>query len=378
MKAIWLLALNDLRLTVRDRPAFFWMVAMPLAMMWFFGGMGGGSDTPPRIAISIDDRDGEWLATAFVEDLAQDSVVLAPLPGQGGADDRPAIRTLIIPEGFTRAVLSGTPQTLRLEQAAGSDEAYGFAAQVHLVRTIVRTSGRLIELDGVQDALPDRFDRLVRRPRLVDVEIETAGTGRAVPSGFRQSVPGNLTFLVLMMTLIYGGVFLTIEKREGMLRRQAMLPISRLSIFAGKLLGRWLLAVMQIGILVLAGRYLFDISWGSSPVGLLLVLASYAAAVASLSTLLGAILSTPGQASSVGWIVAMVLAALGGCWWPSEVMPGWMQRLAHAFPTAWAMDAFHALISFGYGLPQVLVPSAALLGFAAAFTVVGARLLRYE
>ena len=87
---------------------------------------------------------------------------------------------------------------------------------------------------------------------------------------------------------------------------------------------------------------------------------SYAFAVASLSTLLGAVVRTPAQASSIGWILGMVLAALGGCWWPSEIMPRWMWNAAHVLPTAWAMDGFHALISFGRGLDGVLLPSAVL------------------
>jgi ABC-type multidrug transport system permease subunit len=71
----------------------------------------------------------------------------------------------------------------------------------------------------------------------------------------------------------------------------------------------------------------------------------------------------------------MVMAAIGGCWWPSEVMPSWLQRAAHAFPTAWAMDAFHALISFGRGAEAVLLPCAVLLLFGAACVAIGARYL---
>ena len=72
----------------------------------------------------------------------------------------------------------------------------------------------------------------------------------------------------------------------------------------------------------------------------------------------------------------MVLAGLGGCWWPGEVMPQWLLTAAHVFPTAWAMDGFHALISFGRGVEGVVVPSLALLGFGALFGVLGARFLR--
>jgi len=41
------------------------------------------------------------------------------------------------------------------------------------------------------------------------------------------------------------------------------------------------------------------------------------------------------------------------------------------------MDAFHSLISFGRGVEAVLLPAAVLLGFAALFSVLGARFLRW-
>jgi len=129
---------------------------------------------------------------------------------------------------------------------------------------------------------------------------------------------------------------------------------------------------------VLAGRFLFDVSWGRSPLGLALMLASYAVAVAALSTLLGAVLRTAEQASAVGWIVSMVLAALGGCWWPAEVMPEWIRSIAVLLPTTWAMDGFHALISFDRGFDGVWRPALMLLLFGAFFAALGARLLRFE
>jgi ABC-type multidrug transport system permease subunit len=179
-----------------------------------------------------------------------------------------------------------------------------------------------------------------------------------------------------MMTLIYGAVFLTIEKREGMLKRQLTLPISRTTIVAGKVLGRVLVAMLQIVILVTAGRFLFHLDFGPSTLGLVVLLISYAVAVAGIATFLGAILANPEQASIVGWMASMVMAAMGGCWWPSEVMPEWLRAGAHIFPTAWAMDGFHALISFGRGFSAVALPAAVLLGFGVVFSLIGARRLR--
>jgi ABC-type multidrug transport system permease subunit len=371
LRQVLLLALNDLRLTWRDRASFFWLLVLPIAFMWLFGQMGGGGGGPQKVALGVDDRDGGWLSRALVAELKDEQIDLRPI--QPGLKNPPS-RTLIIPAGFTAGVLAAKPQELRLEKKPGSDQGYSLAAQVTAVRAIVRVLGRLTELPAPR---PETYEALTRRPPLVRLKVATAGKGRPVPRGLAQSVPGTLTFFVLMMTTIYGAVFLTLEKRSGMLRRQAMLPLSRGRIFAGKLLGRMFMAGAQIVIYLLAGRFLYNVSFGNAPAGLLLILVTYAAAISGLSLLIGAVLSTPEQASTVGWILGMVLGALGGCWWPSEVMPRWLWSAAHVLPTPWAMDAFHSLISFGRGLDAVLLPAAVLLGFAILFSWLGARVLHW-
>lgn len=391
MRQVLRLALNDLRLTIADFKAFVWMLLLPIGLMWFFGFMvGGGGGDPSRIGLGVVDRDGGWLARALVDELDVEPVDLTRL----GPDWEPFVPDteqpagwIVIPEGLTEGALAGEQQTLRLVRHPEASEEYSTAAEAHLVRAIARVLGRTVELstyDWSADPLvpgpeiPEAYAALAERPPLVALEVSTAGRGRPVPSGYAQSVPGILTMTVLMMTLIFGGSFLTYEKMEGMIRRQVTAPLSRAQLFAGKLAGRLLLALLQIALLIAAGRFLFGVDWGDSPGGLLLVLLCYGAAVAGLATLLGAVLRTPEQASSVGWILAMALAALGGCWWPSEIVPAWIRTASHALPTAWAMDAFHALISFGRGLDGVILPAAVLLGFALLFSALGARLLRYD
>jgi len=351
------------------------MLLLPLALMWMFGAMNRGGG-PQKVALTVEDRDGGWLARALVKELPGERIALDELPPGGAAKQKePPARLLVIPPGFTANVLAGRQQKLHLETAGSARGDFSLAAEAQVVRAIVRIVGRLAETGPTDERT---FTALASRPPLVTVAVATAGGGRPVPRGFAQSVPGTLTMTVLMMTLIYGAVFLTLEKRQGMIRRQATLPLPRSAVFLGKLAGRLLLAGVQALLLLAAGRWLFGLSWGSSPGGLALLLGAYLLAVAALATFLGAVLSTPEQASAVGWVSSMVLAALGGCWWPSEVMPRWLWRAAHVLPTPWAMDGFHALISFGHGIDAVVLPAAVMLGFAGVFAVLGARLLRLE
>ena len=99
-----------------------------------------------------------------------------------------------------------------------------------------------------------------------------------------------------------------------------------------------------------------------------LVLAAWGSFCASAGLWLGTVAKTEAQAGGLGVLAANGLAALGGCWWPIEITPDWMQTVQTLIPTGWTMDALHKLISFQSGA-QSAIPDVVLL-FGAA-TVLG-------
>ena len=82
--------------------------------------------------------------------------------------------------------------------------------------------------------------------------------------------------------------------------------------------------------------------------------------------------------SGLGVLAANVLAALGGCWWPIEVTPPWMQGLQNFLPTGWTMDALHKLISFEAGALSAVPYVLTLLLASAVVAAVAVRSFRYE
>lgn len=377
MSRLWRLAVNDVRLTSKDRAAAFWLLVLPVFLIWIFSRVSGGGGGAAAVSLAVLDRDGGWLAQAFTEELNGPSVKLAVYRGAeaDGPEAKKATRWIELRKGFTEEVLAGHQQRLKIQTSEDAAADYSRAAEIVITRAIVRTLGRVAEMKPT--SVPRdlaTYDALKARPPIIVLSSANAGRGKAV-SGLEQSVPGNMTFTVMMMTLIYGAVFLTIEKREGMLKRQLTVPISRETLLAGKVLGRVLIALVQIVTLVAVGRFVFGLDFGHSPLGLAVILIAYAFAIAGISTFLGAILANPEQASTVGWLVSVVMGALGGCWWPAEVMPDWLRHVAHVFPTAWAMDGLHALISFGRGFEAIVLPATMLLAFGAAFSWLAARYL---
>ena len=141
---------------------------------------------------------------------------------------------------------------------------------------------------------------------------------------------------------------------------------------------RMMLGLVQMAFAVVAGTLVFGMDWGGSLPMVGVVLVCWAAFNTSLGFLLGNLVRTAAQMSGIGVIATMVLAALGGCWWPIEITPAWMQRLSLALPTGWTMDALHKLVNFGYDAPAALPHVAALAAGALVLGLAGVRTFRYQ
>ena len=163
-----------------------------------------------------------------------------------------------------------------------------------------------------------------------------------------------------------------------MLRRLASAPITRTQLVAGKWLGRMALAVVQVGVAIAVGTLLFSMHWGPDLAMVLVVLGAWAAFCASAGLLLGSLARSEKQAVGLGVLFANVFAALGGCWWPIEVTPQWMQFVQKLLPTGWTMDALHRLVSFEAGAMSALPHVAVLIVATLLVTTLAIRWFRYE
>ena len=219
---------------------------------------------------------------------------------------------------------------------------------------------------------------LTAAPRQLTLSVATAGRRQDPPAGFSQAVPGTMVMFTMLILLTSGAITLVVEREYGLLRRLASTPITAGSIVAGKWTSRMALGLVQIAFAMLVGRLLFKVDWGPSVAMVALVLAAWASFNASFALLLGNIARTQPQMAGAGVLITMVLAALGGCWWPIEITPEWMQSLALALPTGWTMDAMHKLVNFGYG-PGAAVPHVAVLAGASVLCGWGgAKIFRYQ
>lgn len=371
LRSAWFLALNDLKHMLRARETLLWTFVMPVVFFFFIGSITknfGSRDGNGRDPLVVDKAPSAGFLAGTLESRLGEAGFRVILPDAVSPNDKTP--RLTIPAAFTDSVLAGHKVKVTLTRAGEADEQADYD-KFRVQRAVFGLLGTLVAAGEVGRPTAEGVAIVSAAPKPVRLEVKSAGQRRIPPTGFEQAVPGTMVMFTLTLLLTSGAVLLMIERKEGLLRRLASSPLDRRSIFLGKWGGRLLLGIIQIGFAMIIGTVLFHVGWGPHLPMLLLVLLFYGGLAAALGILLGSIARSEGQAVGLGVLTSNVFAALGGCWWPIEVTPPWMQKLSLAFPTGWAMNALHKLVSFGAPsesvLPHLAVFSLAILvaGWAA-------------
>lgn len=118
------------------------------------------------------------------------------------------------------------------------------------------------------------------------------------------------------------------------------------------------------------GLLLFDMDLGHSPMAVILLSLIMVLMSSAFALMLATLARTQRAAGSAATVVSLVLAPLGGCWWPLFITPKWMQYLAKLTPHGWATTGFNKLLLFGADFSSVAPEMLAVLGFGVVFGVI--------
>jgi ABC-2 type transport system permease protein len=380
-KALAIAGIN-LRRLARDRTNIFFMLLFPMLLVLVIGAAFGSGFTP-RLG----------LVTGGTGPLTDRLV--AGLEDAGGirverVDDAEDLRTavergelsagLVVPGDYDRAARSGDP--VELPYLARPDEL-GQQVGVAVQAVVADQAGLLRAAGFAADRTGASFEQTLglaeaAAPQLPRVTVRATTVGEAVfPEGLGQFDLGASSQLLLFvfLTSLAGSTALIETRRLGVARRMLASPTGAGTILAGEALGRFAVALVQ-GLLIMIGAgLLFGVDWGD-PVGAGALLVTFALAAGGAAMLMGAAFRTEQQATGVGILAGLALAALGGSMLPLELFSDTMRTVARITPHAWANEGFAELVRRGGGVIDIAPQLGVLTGYAVVLFGLGAWLLR--
>ena len=385
------------RLTFNSRSVLLTYLFVPLLFTFLIGQASGEGDSNNPVVwnLLVLNEDEGNLGSVLVERLTNNaslavSTVVDIDAGTAAVENGEAVGLLILPANFSQSLLQGisldfivdptvVTQAQAVEQLVlvevskigGSLGAAQFSTNVAEQLTLFSTAAEeeIYFEAGVEQALA----AWESPPITISTNAETS----SIPAGNALSSPGMMVMFTMFL-MLGGAAVLVVEREQGTLRRLLAMPFDRANILLGKMLGIYLAGLFQIVFLILAGIILFGVGWGQSPLALALMVLGFAFAVTGLSIAMAALARTPAQVNSLTTLVVLSISALGGAWWPLEVVPPILQTVAHFTPVAWAMDGFHDIVTRGLDVTAVLPEFSVLVGFGLVFMLIGLLRFRYE
>ncbi len=361
LRTILLLGHTDLRLFLRNKSSYIWLFVAPLLFIAFMGFANRGPGKPGNVKprIRIENADTNFLSAIFIKELGSHGIEVLETNST-----EEAVRTIRIPPDFSARILAGEQAKAQLLGGEQSVSSEGAMVELRLLRAVVAMNSHLLLAASTNaERIADSSVREnMERPATVLLDAKFAGR-KPSPVGFNFSLPGNMVMYVMMNLLLFGGISLVIQRQNGVVRRMACNPVSRAQMVAGKIYGLTLLGIVQVSVFLLAGQFLFGVHLGSNLGPVLLTMCVYAWVAASLGVLIGSLVQDEDKVVGISIMASLVMAAIGGCWWPLEIVPAGFRAVAYCVPSGWALDALHQLLTFGGGLAD----AAKDLGILAAF-----------
>ncbi|MGA7097335.1 MAG: ABC transporter permease [Acidimicrobiia bacterium] len=376
------IAWSNVRRMLRERSNIFFVFIFPVALILLIGAQFGGDFNPP-VGIHLADSDPLAMQVA-TEIEAEDSLDVRRFPTKEAlttAVERGNVQAgVLIPSGMTTtAEAGGASEIGYVARPDGSGQQLAAVVDAAIARVMTPVGAAQFAVSKTGAEFGDALD-VARSSRDLapGLDVEQTAVGEALfPSTLGRFDLGAAQQLVLFtfLTALAGSAALIRSRQLGITRRMLSTPTSTRTVVMGEGAGRWAVAMVQ-GLYIVFFTFLaFRVNWGD-PIGTMAILIFFAAAGAGAGMLMGSTFNNDQQASGVGIVLSIGLAALGGCMLPIELFPPTLKTIAHITPHAWALDGFAELVRRGGTILDILPELGILALYALVLLLLAAWRLR--
>lgn len=342
---LWAIVVKEFIQMRRDRVTFGMMIGVPLIQLVLFGYAINADPKRLPTAVLLADYgpQGRTLLQAirnsnyfeFTRELATE---------QEGRDvlARGEVQFVVnIPANFTRALLRGEQPAILVEADATDPAATSNAIG----------SLRVLAATALRHDLKGPLSFLAPSDQPIDLRIHAHYNPEAITQ--YNIVPGLMGVVLTMTMVMITGLAITRERERGTMENLLSMPTRPFEVMVGKIIPYILVGYVQVGLILVAARLLFQVPILGN-VGLLL-LAAFVFITANLA--MGITFSTLAenqlQAVQLSFFFFLPSLLLSGFMFPFRGMPHWAQAVGEVLPLTHFLRVVRGILLKGNGLEEV-------------------------
>lgn len=169
-------------------------------------------------------------------------------------------------------------------------------------------------------------------------------------------IPGLIGLVMAVIGTLITSIGMVREREAGTLEQLAVMPIKARSIIAGKISPYFMLAIVDMSAVALAGVYLFDIPFNGQLWLFALAGVLFLGVVLGLGVLISTVSQTTAQAVQMAIMTIIPQTLLSGLVFPLESMATWVRCIGYLLPLTWFVQVSRGVMLNGSNASQLWLP----------------------
>ncbi|MBU0674007.1 MAG: ABC transporter permease [Proteobacteria bacterium] len=330
----------------RDRVTFAMMIGIPIVQMVVFGyAINSDPKHLPTAILAADQSVFSRTIISAMENSGYFKIVRTVATEDEASfliEEGEIQFVLTIPESFSRRLVRGEQPSLLLTADATDPSA---------------TSNALTAFRAVAEAALVRdfqgpLAHLKRGPPPLSVILHPSYNPEAITQ--YNIVPGLMGVVLTMTLVIITGLAITRERERGTMENLLSTPVKPFEVMLGKIIPYILVGYVQMGVIMLAGRFLFKVPMIGNLWLLLAVSFLFIAANLGVGLTFSTLARNQLQAVQMAFFFFLPSILLSGFMFPFRGMPGWAQMVGETLPLTHFLRIVRGILLKGNGLAQIL------------------------
>ncbi len=368
LRRFWTMVIKEFIQMRRDRVTFGMMIGIPLIQLVLFGYVINSDPKHLPTAVLLRDRgpQGRTLLHAvrnsgyfdFVRE-AQTEAETHDLLARGDVQF-----VVNIPEDFTRSLLRGDKPAVLVEADATDPAATGNA--LGALRTLMSTA--------FQNDFKGPLAFLAPEPGAVDLRVHAMYNPEAITQ--YNIVPGLMGVVLTMTMVMITALAITRERERGTMENLLAMPAHPTEVLVGKIVPYILVGYVQVGLILIVARVLFQVPMAGSLALLFAVSLVFITANLAMGITFSTVASNQLQAVQMAFFFFLPSMLLSGFMFPFRGMPQWAQMIGEVLPLTHFLRIVRGILLKGNGFPEVVRQLWQIAMFAAIALAVGVKRYR--
>lgn len=344
---VWTFAKLDVKRLFRDKVGIFFVFVFPLIFLIVFGFIFGRDDGSVSFNVALINQSQTEPAKQFEDQIRKSEIIKV----KDASSEQDALQKMKRGELDSVIVLPSDFGAVKKGQQTPSGQA--------IVRYDQNKSQAGTTLTSV---LQEGVFKPINQRLAPSSDPFTAVARSTSTEGLRQF---DFTFAGLLgFTLLTSGIFGPTSvfprlKQRGVLRRYSTTTLKVWQYFTANVLSNGVVALMSLAVMFIVAQLMFGVTMR----GDYLTLAAFATLGATLmfgiGLSIGGWAKNENQAAPLGQIVSFPMMFLSGIFFPTFLMPGWLQNITQFIPLTPVVDGIRLILTEGYTLmqlgPQLLI-----------------------